>query len=386
MKKLAIITSHPIQYNAPMFRLLAERKNIEIKVYYTWGKAVLENKYDPGFGKAISWDIPLLEGYDHEFVENTAKDPGSHHFKGIVNPALINNIKRWNADAVLLYGWAFDSHLKVMRYFHGKIPVLFRGDSTLLNRQKNIKSIIRKFFLKWVYGNVDIALYVGSHNKAYFINCGLKEQQLYFAPHAIDNKRFGRLSVEQVTMSREQRSRLGVKDGDRVFLYAGKLDANKNVSLLAAAFATIAIPGTHLIIAGNGEDEQLLRSTYLNTPGIHFLPFQNQQQMPVLYSLADVFVLPSKAETWGLGINEAMAGGKAILASSGCAAAADLVRDGANGYVFKSNDPASLIEKMMMLINDSNATALMGATSLQMIRDWNFEETCKIIEQTMVFK
>ncbi len=89
MKRLAIITTHPIQYNAPLFKLLSKRNNISIKVFYTWGEAVLQKKYDPGFGKTIEWDIPLLEGYEYTFVENTAKKPGSHHFSGIDNPRLI---------------------------------------------------------------------------------------------------------------------------------------------------------------------------------------------------------------------------------------------------------------------------------------------------------
>ncbi|MGB2995140.1 MAG: glycosyltransferase family 1 protein, partial [Ferruginibacter sp.] len=59
LKKLAIVTTHPIQYHAPLFALLASRNKISIRVFYTWGKQVLEQKFDPGFGKKISWDIPL---------------------------------------------------------------------------------------------------------------------------------------------------------------------------------------------------------------------------------------------------------------------------------------------------------------------------------------
>ena len=70
MKKLAIVTTHPIQYNAPVFRMLQERNVIAIKVFYTWGEKVLENKYDPGFNRVIDWDIPLLNGYDYVMVNN----------------------------------------------------------------------------------------------------------------------------------------------------------------------------------------------------------------------------------------------------------------------------------------------------------------------------
>src|SRR5882757_6891006 len=93
--RVAIITSHPIQYNAPMFRLLRQRNQIESRVFYSWGTSVLQNKFDPGFGKVIEWDIPLLEGYDYTFVKNTSESPGSHHFKGIVNPTLNQEIEKW---------------------------------------------------------------------------------------------------------------------------------------------------------------------------------------------------------------------------------------------------------------------------------------------------
>ena len=137
MKKLAIISTHPIQYNAPLFTLLYTRNKISIKVFYTWGEEVLKNKFDPGFGKTIEWDIPLLQGYDYCFVKNRAKNKGSHHYKGIDNPTLISEMVAWDPDAILVYGWSFKSHLKALRYFHKRRPVFFRGDSISIE-QKNI--------------------------------------------------------------------------------------------------------------------------------------------------------------------------------------------------------------------------------------------------------
>src|SRR5476651_75479 len=110
MKKLAIITTHPIQYYAPVFKLLQQRGNIDIKVFYTWGDAA-PDKHDPGFNQAITWDIPLLDGYNYTWVKNTATDPGSHHFNGMVNPGLIDEIKNYDANALLVIGWAYYSHL-----------------------------------------------------------------------------------------------------------------------------------------------------------------------------------------------------------------------------------------------------------------------------------
>lgn len=377
-KRLAIITSHPIQYNAPLFKLLAERGVIDIKVFYTWGEAVLQNKFDPGFGKTIQWDIPLLDGYDHVFVKNIAASPGSHHFKGIDNPSLIKEIENWKADALLLYGWAFKSHLKLMRYFKGKIPVYFRGDSTLQGNRNKLKTIARTIFLKWVYRHVDKALYVGTQNKNYYLRHGLKTQQLVLAPHAIDNERFGNNDELLSENAKEKRKALSIPGGVTVFLFAGKLEPVKNPALIVAAAKELEKEPVHFIIAGNGMlEEGLKRNAGQN---VSFIDFQNQQQMPELYRMGDVFMLVSVSETWGLSINEAMASGRAVLVSDACGAADDLVEDSVNGYRFRSNDLNDLIKKIRLLADSNTGIKKMGNESLEKIQDWSYLKTAAAIE------
>ena len=341
---------------------------------------MLDKKYDPGFGKEIQWDIPILEGYNYEFVENKSRDPGSHHFKGIDNPGLVDLIQDWKADALLIYGWSFKSHLKMMRYFKGKIPVFFRGDSTILQGQFGFKSLLRKLFLKWVYKHIDKALYVGSRNKEYYLHFGLKSDQLIFAPHAINNHGFYEIAKAFFEETQKWRESLGIRRSDVVFLYAGKLDENKNTGLLASTFMKIRGKNIHLIITGNGLLEESLKAQYADKRNIHFLPFQNQSKMPVLYSMADVFVLPSLSETWGLGINEAMACGKAVLVSDACGAAVDLVKEGINGFTFRSGDADDLEKKMLRLLEDRNELSKMGYESLNIIRNWSYEKDCIAIE------
>ena len=231
-QKLAIITTHPIQYNAPLFALLAKRDQIVIKVFYTWGDSVLQKKYDPGFNRNIEWDIPLLEGYDYTFVNNVSKMPGSHSYKGIINPTLNKEIEAWGATTLLVYGWAFKSHLKCLQYFKGKIPIFFRGDSTLQDETNVLKKTFKKIFLHWVYRHINLALYVGEQNKKYFLHYGLKNNQLVRAPHAIDNTRF----VENREANTNWRNKLYINYNAIVFLYAGKLESKKNPNLLLTAF------------------------------------------------------------------------------------------------------------------------------------------------------
>lgn len=383
MKKLAVLTTHPIQYYAPVFRLLAARGNIAVRVFYSWGEGSLK-KYDPGFGRVIEWDIPLLEGYDYEFLENSSKDPGTHHFWGIVNPLLRQRIDAWKPDALLVIGWNFHSHLQAMRHYRGRLPVLFRGDSTLLDEQPGWRKIARRLALRWVYRHVDVALYVGTENKKYFLAHGLRENQLVFAPHAIDNERFADNDTRRYgERARAWRRELGFADADVVILFAGKLTPKKGIDLLLDVFTDLNFPNTRLLIAGNGPIESFLKEKAGRNMSITFLPFQNQAQMPVLYRTCDVFCLPSRGpgETWGLAVNEAMACGKAVLISNRCGCAADLVKTGENGYVFSINKRSDLSDKLILLNHQTVEKRIqMGAVAENIIENWSFNHLAESIE------
>ena len=381
MKKLAIITTHPIQYYAPMFKLLNERGNISIKVFYTWGEKSL-TKYDPGFDKNIAWDIPLLDGYPYEWVQNTAADPGTHHYQGIVNPGLIGQLEAWQPDALLFYGWAYHGHLKAMRYFKNKIPILFRGDSTLLDDKKGIKALLKLMFLKWAYKNIDHAFYVGTNNHAYFRKYGLSEKQLTFAPHAIDNDRFANDKTEEAIVLRQQ---IGIKDDQILILFSGKLEDKKSPLLLLDAFLIIRNPAIHLLFLGNGALEAALKLKAENITNVHFLEFQNQSQMPIMYQACDLFCLPSKGpgETWGLAVNEAMASGKAVLVSDKVGCAVDLVKENYNGAIFISENREDLVKNLVKLTQSKKMLQEYGANSKKLLKNWNFSKISETIENEL---
>jgi glycosyltransferase involved in cell wall biosynthesis len=383
LKRLAIITSHPIQYNAPWFALLATGNKIVIKVFYTWGGNVLKDKYDPGFGKKVVWDIPLLEGYDYTFVKNISPDAGSHHFRGIINPTLNKEIEEWNADALLVFGWAFVSHLKCIRYFHKKIPILFRGDSTLLGEKTGIKKSLRRLFLRWVYKHINYALYVGIENKKYFQKYGLKNNQLVFAPHAIDNNRFNSDDVKFEKQASVWKNKLGILPNESIILYAGKLESIKDPYFIIGLSERLKSLPVKFLIVGNGPMEAFLKKGAQTNKQLIFLDFQNQLDMPVVYRLGDIFILPSKSETWGLSVNEAMACGRCVLVSEACGCAADLVSDGINGYIFSKDNIENLVKKIEGLINDRTLLKKMGTESVKKIKSFSFEHIVKPIESVL---
>lgn len=382
MKRLAIISTHPIQYNAPLFRLLAQEQDIKLKVFYTWSQA--EKKIpDPEFKQNIAWDIDLLSGYNYEFIKNTARNPSNRSFFGIQNPSLKRKLNEFFPNAILIYGWNFFSHLQIMRYFKGKIPVFFRGDSTLLDEKKSLKTILRRVSLTWIFSNINYALYVGTNNKHYYEKHGLKSHQLIFAPHAIDNNRF-MLNTHRQKASK-WRKELGVSENETIILFAGKLTEKKNPEILINAFEKLSTEtaNAHLVFVGDGELKIKLKTIAKDNKRILFIPFQNQMQMPVVYHFGDIFVLPSKGpgETWGLAINEAMACGLPIIASNKCGAAIDLIYDNQNGFVFQSDNIDALYEKLTLLTLDKTMQIKFGKKSKELIRKWNYEKTIERIKQ-----
>jgi glycosyltransferase involved in cell wall biosynthesis len=301
------------------------------------------------------------------------------------NPALTGVVESWKPDAVLVFGWNCASHLAAMRYFKGRIPVFFRGDSTLLDHSSRWRTAARRVVLSWVYRHIDVALAVGSNNRDYFRWCAVPEQRIAFAPHAIDAKRFagGAGHDERAALWRRE---LAIPAGARTLLYAGKLQAKKDPLLLLEAFMQAAAPG-HLVFVGEGELEPELRARAASHAGVHFLPFQNQRAMPAVYRLGDVFVLPSRGpgETWGLALNEAMAARRPVVGSSKVGGARDLITPDVNGWMFESGNLPQLTAVVRdALTRDASTIAAMGAAAERDSARWSVESAARGIETAIV--
>ena len=386
-RKLAIVCTHPIQYYAPVFRALAGSGAIDLRVFYTWSQAAGdESLFDPGFGTAVKWDVPLLDGYLYQFVPNVAKRPGLDRFGGLDPPSVALELVAWRPDAVLIYTWNSRAHLQAMRHFKGRVPVLFRGDSTLLDRRSWWRAASRRLFLTWVYSHVDVAIAVGSNNRDYFAWCGLPAPRIALAPHSVDTVRFGADAAAHEQLAARWRQELGIAPEAIVVLFAGKLQHKKNPHLLLDVVGALP-PGAHLVFVGNGELEQELKARAHTLVNVHFMPFQNQSVMPAVYRLGDIFILPSQGpeETWGLALNEAMACGRAVIASSKVGGACDLVKPGDNGWVFESGDRAAL-ERILRQAVDCGRQGLrsMGAAAQAQSVRWSTEESARCIGEAVL--
>ena len=242
---------------------------------------------------------------------------------------------------------------------------------------------MRKIILSWIYKNIDLAFYVGTNNKNYYLKYGLTEKQLIFAPHSVDNDRFGLERPREVFSLKKS---LQIDENEIIILFAGKFEGKKSPLDLLNAFISLNNKNIHLLFVGNGGLEKEVKEISSGKKNIHFLDFQNQSYMPVIYQTCDIFCLPSIGpnETWGLAINEAMACAKSILASNKVGGAIDLIFPGVNGEIFEAGSFSDLEKKLHLLISaNKEGLKKMGERSKQIIDSWNFKIQAKIIADTI---
>ena len=377
MIRLAIVVSHPVQYYVPLYRRLAARGDLELKVFFTL-HAADGPSHDHGFQRAFKWDIPLTDGYEWEAVANSVADPGTHHFMGLRNPALVPRLLEWRPDAVHLTGYFSYSHLLALRELHKRgIPVLFRGDSHLLDGTSfGWRWVAKRALLSRVFSWPRAFLYVGRANRAYYEAFGVEAEKLFLCPHSIDAGRFARDAERAEEEARAWRLELGIPAQSTVLLFAGKFETKKRPVALMEAVRRLERPGLVLVMVGDGELGEEVRQLAALDPGrFRVLPFQNQSRMPVVYRLGDLFVLPSAfGETWGLAVNEALACARPVLVSTRVGCAADVV-DRTCGRTFIADDWGDFRRVLDEVVSDPAQLRAMRAPALTRAGDFDIPVT-----------
>lgn len=377
--RLAVVLSHPTQYYSPWFRWLQAHTSLTLHVFYLWDFGVVE-RCDPGFGRMLQWDLPLLEGYTSTEVPNRAADPGSHHFGGLHNPELIPRLQSWQPDAILLFGYYYRTHLQLLLDLRlRRVPILLRGDSHRLCPQHQPASWLKHGLRRLLFRRFAAALAVGQANVDWLRASGIPRHRIVWAPHAVENSRFQQAAPQAVEEAHRWRQELAIAAEAPVLLFAGKFELKKQPLLLLRAFAALAHPTAVLVFVGAGAlAAQIAEEAARLPPGRVILQgFQNQSAMPRVYALADVVLLPSLGpeETWGLCINEAMNLARPVVVSSHVGCAPDLVIPGRTGWIFAAGNQAALTATLAEALADRQRLRRMGQAARDHIAAYSYRQT-----------
>jgi glycosyltransferase involved in cell wall biosynthesis len=388
MRRLAYFVSHPIQYQAPLLRLISDDPNIDLTVFF-YSSFSLNAYQDEGFGQVIKWDVPLTEGYRYQFLKCWGPSQRESWLKQPVAIDIYNQLKHGKFDAVWVHGWSALCGLQaIMVCKRLGIPVLLRGESNGLTKELNlIKRMSKQVFLNWLFQKVDAFLYIGSLNKQFYQKYGINEKRLFLVPYAVDNDFFQKQALLANSSREILRKSLNLDPRRQIILYAAKLIDVKCPYDLLMAYCSLSIDKfqglkPYLLFVGDGvlreELETIANKMCCNS--IKFLGFRNQSEMPAMYDLCDVFVLPSRFEPWGLAINEAMNAGKAVVVSDAVGCALNLVEDKKNGRIFPVGNVTALQESLIWALANSQTA---GARSLEIIESWGFREDIEGIKLSL---
>lgn len=327
LPRLGVLDFGLIQYHTPLYKRLASRGNVELDVLFLSDNG-LHAVMDQFFGVEIAWDTDLVSGYPHRFLATAAATAPLRQRAW--------KLARWlrAQDVAVVYGYSSAwmlSAMAICRWY--RIPYLMRGDSKpdgdATDSRRHLRNIAARVTVSASAGG----LAIGQLNEDFYHRFGAR--RITFAPYSVDDERF---ATGPCLGRSELLARWGLPDHRPVILFSGKLAPHKRPLDLTAAIRLLPHEVT-LLFVGDGALANRVRAELDPGTGV-VTGFVNQSEIPAYYHAADILVLPSQVEPWGLVINEAMNAGALPVVSDRVGAGPDLVRG--VGEVYPCGDVAGL--------------------------------------------
>ena len=383
--RLAYLVSHPIQYQAPLLRRIALEPDVDLTVLFGSDFSVRGYK-DRGFGVEVAWDTPLLDGYRSEFLR-PFRDTGEVSPTTPISRGIFGRLQQRDGspafDALWVHGYASVNSLQAILAANALgIPVLLRAESWLADRVRSPwKLVLKKAFFRLLGKGIAAVLPIGTVNAAYWSHYFGTSVPQFLMPYAVNNRYFADLTAAAAPREQELRAELGLSADRPVILFASKLQQRKHADHLLEAYSRLIADSTpqdrpYLVVVGDGEQRAQLeaQAQQLGLEDVRFAGFRNQSELPRFFQLADVFVLPSRHEPWGLIVNEAMASGCPVIVSTDVGCHADLITNGVEGWVFPVGDIGALAQALQQVFSTPETPAKMGEAAARRITTWTYEE------------
>lgn len=374
--RVLALGTHPVQYQVPILRRMAAREDLDLQVAYCTLRGA-EAAHDPEFGATVKWDIPLLDGYPWVHVPN--RGSGAENFFGLCNWGLRSLIRKGHFDAVLCYV-SYTRATFWISYFAAKISrtaFLFGTDTVTLSPLdgKKWKRPVKRLAWPLLFRLADQVIVPSSGTLDLMRSLGLPDDRVTLTPYVVDNDWWLARSagVDRAAV----RASWGAQPEDTVVLFCAKLQPWKRPADLLRAFAKIKPAQGLLVYAGEGPLRASLEAeaTALGVAEhVRFLGFANQTQLPAIYTGADLMVLPSMYDAFGVVVNEAMLCGCPVAASDHVGAARDLIHHGRTGFVYPCGDIDALAAILRQALENRAQLSAMGSAARTRMESWSPRE------------
>lgn len=344
-----VLLSEMLQpYRIPVFNHIAGEEGVDLTVLLL---SLRE--------KNRKWEIPLdschfryevLPGQD---LYIRSLDWGLHLSWGVTQA-----LQRLAPDVIVGTGYVSPAYLTAQRYAHRHDLgyVLWSGSTLATSR-------IGKGPLRWMkyrfMRRCDAFLSYGTDATSALTALGADPGQIVSGRNTVDVDYFRQLADQ----AREDHSFTGWRSRfpRHVVLFTGQMLDRKGVMDLVRAFQEVDDPDLGLVLVGDGPEFDRYCQSTQGMPRIFWEGYVQSRDMGRYLAAADVLVMPSHLEPWGLVVNEAMAAGLPVIATTCSGATTDLVRDGETGYAFTAGDTKRLTELLRSVAHEPDKWKTMGA-------------------------
>jgi glycosyltransferase involved in cell wall biosynthesis len=362
---------------SPVLRRMARDSRLKIQVAYCSLHGA-EPAMDPGFGREVEWDVPLLDDYPWTHIPNRAIRPRTGKFFGLINPGLWKTVRHGKYDAIAVFtGYmSLSFWIALAASKASRTPILFGTDAHDLGSREHHrwKLHVKKWLWPRLFKLADVVIVPSSGGVNLMSSLGIAAERIVLTPYSVDNDWW--IHHSKKTNRGATRAEWRVPENAPVVLFCAKLQPWKRPQDVLRAIARASLSDAYLVFAGDGPLRMDLEAEALSigiSERVRFIGFVNQSGLPAVYTAADLLVLPSQHEPFGVVVNEAMLCGCVVAVSDRVGARFDLVRHGETGFVFPVGDIDALSRTLQDAFEDRRQLQRIRELARERMSAWSPE-------------
>ena len=357
MKRVLFLTNYPSPYRVRFFDELGKLMDVTV----LFADRIEDKKH-----RNASWYVPSEGSFKAVQLEKTFS---------VRSNSLCLEVTKWlnrEYDHIVVCGYSNPTVILAMAYLRlKKIPFWMEVDGGLIRQDAPWKHKLKSLLV----GCPDKWLSSGHYTSRYLVHYGAKEDNVFEYPFTSLSEADLLPAAVTPEEKAELRRELGIEE-KHCLLAIGQFIHRKGFDVLLKAAAELPKDAGVYLVGGEPTEEYIALRRELGLTNVHFLGFQNKQTLVKYYKAADVFVLPTREDIWGLVVNEAMAYGLPVITTDRCVAGLELVEEGVTGYIVPVRDVQALAEKMNRILGDD--LAAMGRAALEKVRPYTIENMAKV--------
>lgn len=289
-------------------------------------------------------------------------------------PQIIKIVKNNDFDIIVVGGYSTPTGMLLIQYLRRhKISFILNCDGGM---KKDIERKLIYRMKKYFISSATYWLSSGKTTNEYLEHYGANKINIY-------NYNFTSIRDDDIAISTLNddekhilRNKLGIKN-KHIILTVGRYIYCKGFDLLIRAAKYVKENVEIVIIGDKPSKEYIDLIEELNLNNIKFVDFMNKKDLEQYYKVADIFVLPTREDIWGLVVNEAMAKGLPIITTNKCGAGLELIKDEENGYIVPVEDYKAIAEKINLIIEDEKLKEKMIFNNIDKIKAYTIENMAR---------